>query len=243
MTIDTLLSFAFIASLLVISPGPNGLLIAKTVPSSGPTAGFANIAGFVVAFYLHGALSVFGISLILVNSAEAFFVLKLVGASYLFWIGIKSLKDALLIKSSESLQPGESPQLTKSLQLRKSPQLTKSLQRKKSLQPKKSLKDNQRTLRSAFLEGLLTNALNPKVSMFYMAAFPQFITQSEHAISASFTLVLIHSLINLIWFSIMVILFSKITTVATSLRFKRWIQGVTGAVFIGFGIKLALLER
>ncbi|CFX15406.1 conserved exported protein of unknown function [Candidatus Filomicrobium marinum] len=64
-------SFAVVAALLVMSPGPNGLLIAKTVPSSGRSAGFANVAGFVAAFYVHGALSILGISIILVRSAEA----------------------------------------------------------------------------------------------------------------------------------------------------------------------------
>ena len=71
MTYAEILTFAFVASLLVVSPGPNGVLIAKTVPTSGRAAGFANVAGFVGAFYLHGALSVLGISLLLVQSATA----------------------------------------------------------------------------------------------------------------------------------------------------------------------------
>ena len=65
------LTFAVVAFLLVISPGPNGVLIAKTVPTSGRSAGFANIAGFVAAFYVHGALSILGISILLVQSAVA----------------------------------------------------------------------------------------------------------------------------------------------------------------------------
>jgi len=79
----------------VISPGPNGVLIAKTVPTSGRVAGLANVAGFVTAFYLHGALSILGISLILVQSAMAFAVVKYLGAAYLFWIGAKALYTAI----------------------------------------------------------------------------------------------------------------------------------------------------
>src|SRR3546814_859259 len=88
------LGFAGVAALLVMSPGPNGVLIAKTVPTSGRAAGFANVAGFFAGFYLHGSLSIFGISLILLRSAEAFFVVKMLGAAYLCWIGIKALRDA-----------------------------------------------------------------------------------------------------------------------------------------------------
>jgi len=85
MGIMTLVTFVFMASLLVMSPGPNGVLIAKTVPTSGRQAGFANIWGFVAAFYIHGTLSIFGISVLLVHSAQAFFIVKLLGAGYLCW--------------------------------------------------------------------------------------------------------------------------------------------------------------
>ncbi|MEC9246474.1 MAG: LysE family translocator, partial [Pseudomonadota bacterium] len=65
MTLIELGTFTLVAALLVMSPGPNGVLIAKTVPTSGKAAGFANIAGFFAAFYVHGALSILGISIIL----------------------------------------------------------------------------------------------------------------------------------------------------------------------------------
>ena len=58
MDIVQILSFMLVAALLVISPGPNGLLLAKTVPISGKVAGLANIAGFIAAFFVHGSLSV-----------------------------------------------------------------------------------------------------------------------------------------------------------------------------------------
>ena len=73
MDINNIMTFVAVATLLVVSPGPNGFLIAKTVPLSGQKAGFANIWGFVAAFYVHGTLSIFGISMLLVQSAQAFF--------------------------------------------------------------------------------------------------------------------------------------------------------------------------
>ncbi len=209
MDFATLLSFTIIAALLVMSPGPNGVLIAKTVPTSGKSAGFANVAGFVAAFYVHGALSILGISIILVQSAQAFFVVKMLGAAYLCWIGLKALRDAWTgVPVAQSVAPAK----------------------------------RQRTLAKAFAEGFLTNALNPKVSMFYLAAFPQFISQTHGAVGASFTLVFVHSALNLIWFSAMVLLFARLTGAARNSTFQRWLKGVTGAVFIGFGAKLATLK-
>jgi threonine/homoserine/homoserine lactone efflux protein len=209
MDFATLLSFTFIASLIVMSPGPNGVLIAKTVPTSGKPAGFANVAGFVAAFYMHGALSILGISLLLVQSAQAFFVVKMLGAAYLYWIGFKALRDTWNGSSGDQ-----------------------------NIAPAKK----QRTLRKAFVEGFLTNALNPKVSMFYLAAFPQFISQAHGALGASFTLVFIHSMLNLVWFSAMVLLFSRLTAAARNSTFQRWLKEVTGIVFVGFGAKLATLK-
>lgn len=197
------------ASLLVMSPGPNGVLIAKTVPTSGQWAGFANVAGFVVAFYLHGTLAILGISIILVQSATAFFIVKLLGAAYLCWIGFKALVEVW--RGSEVAR---------------------------DINPARK----KRTLLKAFGEGFLTNALNPKVSMFYLAAFPQFMTTGASATQSAFLLVFIHSMINMVWFSAMVILFNRLAQAARGPKFQRWLKGVTGLVFVGFGLKLATLR-
>lgn len=191
-----------------MSPGPNGILIAKTVPISGKAAGYANIVGFVAAFYLHGSLSILGISLLLTQSAQAFFTVKILGAAYLCWIGIRALWSAF---------HGEENTISAG-------------------QPKKKL-----TLSKAFIEGFLTNVLNPKVSMFYLAAFPQFIPLTDPTGSA-FLLVFIHSMINLVWFSAIVLLFSRLVGAAKNSTFQRVLKTTTGIIFIGFGVKLASIQ-
>lgn len=208
MEFTQIVSFIVVASLLVISPGPNGILIAKTVPTSGRSAGFANIAGFVAAFYLHGSLSILGISLLLTQSAEAFLVVKMLGAAYLCWIGVKALWSACY--GIESADPID-------------------------------LKKTRSSLVKAFVEGFFTNAFNPKVSMFYLAAFPQFIP-STGAVDSAFLLVFIHSVINLVWFSSMVLLLSQLKGVTRNKTFQRILKTTTGLIFIGFGVKLASLR-
>lgn len=209
MSFETILSFAVVAGLLVMSPGPNGVLIAKTVPTSGRSVAVLNITGFVAAFFLHGTLSILGISVILVHSAEAFFVVKMVGAAYLVWIGLKALRDAI---TGKVLPPPVLPAR------------------------------RRRTFVRAFGEGFLTNALNPKVSMFYLAAFPQFIPAGDSAVAAAFLLVGTHALINVIWFGAMVMLLARVSKTAGNPSFQRWLKGITGLVFMGFGLKLASLR-
>jgi threonine/homoserine/homoserine lactone efflux protein len=96
-------------------------------------------------------------------------------------------------------------------------------------------------MRNAFFEGFLTNMLNPKVSMFYLAAFPQFMPIGG-GVSAAFVLVFLHALINLVWFSAMVIMLSNIKQFTKGPTFSRWLKSVTGVVFLGFGAKLAFLK-
>ncbi|MBR9866510.1 MAG: LysE family translocator [Oceanospirillales bacterium] len=211
MDLNNILTFIAVATLLVVSPGPNGFLIAKTVPLSGHRAGFANIAGFVGAFYVHGTLSIFGISILLVQSANAFFVFKMLGAAYLIWLGIKALRNALSQSSAETNVVVEHPK-------------------------------NPISLKNAFYEGFLTNTLNPKVSVFYLAAFPQFMPVDGSALSA-YSLVTAHSLVNVVWFSAMVFTLTKVKSATQHPKFKVWLNSITGVVFIGFGAKLALAKN
>lgn len=75
--------------------------------------------------------------------------------------------------------------------------------------------------------------------MFYLAAFPQFITLDETTALASFLLVVIHSIINAIWFGTMVLVMSRLVAIPQNVRFQRWLKGITGVVFLGFAAKLA----
>jgi len=209
LDLATLLTFATFTALLVMSPGPNGVLIARTVPTSGRPAGFANIAGFVAAFYVHGTLSILGISVLLLRSAELFTAVKLAGAAYLCWIGFKSLRDAW-----------------------------RGVVKPVAVKPAKRVRD----LRWAFGEGFLTNALNPKVSMFYLAAFPQFIHPGDGSVLDAYTLVTLHAAINIAWFSALVLLFAKVMGVMRGGAMQRILKTVTGLVFIGFGARLAMLR-
>ncbi len=94
----------------------------------------------------------------------------------------------------------------------------------------------------AYGEGFLTNALNPKVSIFYLAAFPQFLPPEMAVTANTFTLVIIHAAINVVWFAVMVALFARLAAATRSGRFQRFIKAATGAVFVGFGLKLATMR-
>ncbi|MFM2486438.1 LysE family translocator [Celerinatantimonas yamalensis] len=210
MEFHYLLTFIAVAALLVISPGPNGFLIAKTVSTSGRKAGFANVWGFVTAFYVHGTLSIFGISVFILHCAEAFTALKLLGAVYLIGLGVKAF--ICVAKTSEAV--ARPCGVSSSISL---------------------------SMRDAYMEGFLTNMLNPKVSMFYLAAFPQFLTVNDSPVNA-YMLVSAHATINFVWFSLMVLCLSSVKNVMDRPKTKKWLNMIAGTILMSFGVKLALLK-
>jgi len=111
MPLSDILAFALVAGLLTLTPGPNGLLVARTVPTSGKAAGFATVVGIAGAFYLHGALSILGLSVILLHSTTLFLIFKIAGAAYLCWIGAKALWTAWTMGTAPAApgRPGAPP--------------------------------------------------------------------------------------------------------------------------------------
>jgi len=206
LELSSILSFTVVAALLVMSPGPNGVLIAKTVSLSGRGAGVANVAGFVSAFYLHGLLSIFGISIILTQSAAAFSVVKLAGALYLCYLGLQVLRGGR--NNTGAARPT-------------------------------TTEHRRRKLSAAFAEGFITNALNPKVSLFYLAAFPQFISPASGGFLPALLLVVIHSALNAVWFSLMILFFGYFDRAGANGLFQRVMRCITGVALLGFGGALA----
>ncbi|MBC3422755.1 MULTISPECIES: LysE family translocator [unclassified Pseudomonas] len=114
------------------------------------------------------------------------------------------------------------------------------------LRPRQSLAPAEAEGRPAanwFLKGMMGNLLNPKVGIFYVSFLPQFIPQGQPLIAWTFGLVGIHVLLGLIW---AVGLISATQSFAGILRkgnLIKWMDRVTGMVFVLFAARLALSRR
>jgi threonine/homoserine/homoserine lactone efflux protein len=91
--------------------------------------------------------------------------------------------------------------------------------------------------------GFLTNLLNPKIGIFYVSFLPQFLPTGVAAAPFIFLLAVIHVLIGSCWSATLIAGTRPIAGILQRAPVVRWLDRLTGGVFLGFGVKLALEPR
>jgi threonine/homoserine/homoserine lactone efflux protein len=106
--IDTANLALFLAAALVIAvtPGPGIFYVAARTLAGGRGECFASTLGTGVGGLVHVAGGAIGVSALIMASAQGFTIVKFVGALYLVWLGIKTLREAGLPTTSEPLPTG-----------------------------------------------------------------------------------------------------------------------------------------
>ncbi|WP_447919325.1 LysE family translocator [Achromobacter aegrifaciens] len=94
-----------------------------------------------------------------------------------------------------------------------------------------------------FVRGCLTNALNPKIGIFYITFLPQFIPAGADVLRFSLLLAGIHAVLGILWFALLVAATRPLARWLSRPAVMRGLDRMTGAVFIAFGLKLALEKR
>lgn len=213
MATDQLLLFIAAGLLLNLTPGPDVLYIVSHGLKSGVRSGIVAAAGIATGCFVHIFAAALGVSALLAASVTAFIVLKWVGAAYLVWIGLRMLRSQA--PTAEVLTGGP------------------------------ALRGASEDLATVFRRGFATNALNPKVALFFLAFLPQFIGPAIENPSLAFLLLgLLFNInglaVNIGWAVAAAWLSARVAIVRNSLH---WLERAAGAMFLGFGLKLALADN
>jgi RhtB (resistance to homoserine/threonine) family protein len=108
-----------------------------------------------------------------------------------------------------------------------------------------SAKAAPRPLRQLFAQGFITNVLNPKVVLFFVSFFPQFVAaDSPHKVPAFLTLGLVFIMMSTVWNGFVAWIAGSVTQrFSGKPGIKAWLDRGVGGAFVGLGIKLATSHR
>ena len=244
MGIDNLYLFIAAGLLLNLTPDPDVLYIVANGLRGGARAGVAAALGITAGCFVHIAAAAIGVSALIAASATAFTVLKWLGAAYLVYVGMSMLwprKKHNAIKTEANYAISTRATGLNNPKNGPKPGLNGS-----------NGSNRMNGLKSVFIRGFWTNALNPKVALFFLAFLPQFIAPDAANKTLSFALLGLLFNLNALPINIGFGLgaawvskrlhgqFSQSRAMQSTIT---WLQRGAGTLFVYFGVKLALADN
>jgi threonine/homoserine/homoserine lactone efflux protein len=215
---DTSHLLMFIAAgwLLNLTPGPDVLFIVSSALRGGFRAGVVATLGISMGCFVHVLAAAIGVSALLAASTTAFTVLKWLGASYLLYVGLR----LVFSKPSNAIQ-SEAAHIDTTRDT------------------------SQLDLRGTCLKGFWTNALNPKVALFFLAFVPQFIAPGAPNKALAFGLLGVLFTVNALPVNLSYAALGAWAGQRLSLvrRGMRALERIAGVMFVGFAARLALTDN
>ena len=202
-TVHSIALFLAAGLALNLTPGPDMLYVAARGAGEGRPAGIVSALGIGVGTLVHIALIAAGLAAVLAAVPVAYLAIRLGGAAYLIYLGVRSL----LARPATATAP---------------------------LAPA--------SLGTIFRQGVITNVLNPKVALFFLAFLPQFVDASRgnpvlQIIALGLLFDTTGTLVNL---AVAV----GSSRAAEGLRGRGvWLQRLTGGIFVALGVRLAFAAR
>ncbi|MCX7272126.1 MAG: LysE family translocator [Burkholderiales bacterium] len=203
---------------LNITPGQDTVYIVGRSAAAGLPAGIAAALGVSAGCLFHVGAAVLGVSALLASSAALFDALKLAGAAYLAWIAIGMLRAAWRARREPVMAPAASPD--------------------------QSCAATPIGFWPVLRQGALTNLLNPKVALFFLAFLPPFVSPSAaHPALAMAVLGLTFCLTATLWGLFIAWSTARLTgRRGAPGRRGAWLQGAGGALLLWLALRLALTE-
>jgi threonine/homoserine/homoserine lactone efflux protein len=198
-------AFAGVVAVIVVLPGPDMALVLQNGLAHGRRAAVETAIGINAGLLVWAVAAALGIAALLHASAPAFTALKLAGAAYLVWLGVRALRAAWRGTGEELVARGRTA--------------------------------------SPFLQGLLSNVLNPKIALVFTTLIPQFVDRGGSAVAQTLLLAAVFIGMGLVWLTSYALLVAKVGTFLRRSVVRRVLNVVTGTVLTALGVRLAFERR
>jgi threonine/homoserine/homoserine lactone efflux protein len=212
-----LLPFLAVVVVLTVTPGPDMLLVVRNGLSSGVRGAWYTGLGCCLGISVHATAAVLGLSAILAASATAYATVKLAGAAYLAYLGVRMLISAIMA-GDEPLDaaPGDAPD--------EAPSRPVAVRR----------------AGTAFRQGLVTNLLNPKIALLFLTLLPQFVADGEPRLRTTATLAAVFLGLAVLWWRTFSLAIGPISRLLRGRRSRRTLDAIAGGALLAISARVAL---
>jgi threonine/homoserine/homoserine lactone efflux protein len=202
--VRSLPAFLAVALAVTLTPGPAFALLVQTAALHGRRAALANIAGNSIGVLVWGVLSALGISALIAANHLAYDALRVTGAGFLLWLGVRALRGR--IRGETTAEP--------------------------------TAPAPPRPLGRALRKGLLNSLANPKLAVFFVALFPQFLRPGTDVLPAALTMAAVIVAFDIVVYGAVAVLVDRFRR-ALRPGLMRRLEQTSGAVLVAFGLRLA----
>lgn len=222
MSLDRLLGFAGISLVLVLIPGPSVLFVLGRALAHGRRTALGSVVGNAIGAYLLAAAVSLGLGEVMATSAAVFTTVKLIGAVYLVFLGVKAWRHRSDLSTATAVPGPEQP-----------------------AHPEPAAPERARSDARTLWEGFVVGVTNPKTCIFFAAVLPQFVNRNAGGVHQQMLLLgLVFTVIALVCDSAWALTASAARTwFARSPRRMAAIGGTGGLAMIGLGVAVAVTGR
>jgi threonine/homoserine/homoserine lactone efflux protein len=236
-------AFLAVALAVTLTPGPALALLLQVSAVHGRRAALANIAGNSVGVLAWGVLAAVGVSALVAANQLAYDVLRISGAAFLLWLGVRALLAARAPKDrGEATDRARAAGATNAAAFdggRAAPgTVAPDGGRARSRHPTVRGPDAWRAGR----RGLVNSLANPKLAVFFVALFPQFLSPGAAVLPAALAMAAVIVAFDIVWYGSIALLVDRFREVLRP-RVMRRLERLSGAVLVAFGVRLATESR
>ncbi|MEU2117929.1 LysE family translocator [Streptomyces sp. NPDC016459] len=223
MSVD-LVGFLGVVLVAYVVPGPDFLVVVRSAaehPSKGRAAALGAQAGLCV----HMLAAAIGLSMVAARSPLVYDAIKLLGAAYLVYLGVRAVLAAR--RAARERAAGRTPQGEEPYAAEQA--------------PAGETQSGGARWRSGFVQGFFTNVLNPKAALFFLSILPQFVNDGGSTTRQIFFLGILDVLIGVVFWFVLVAVAAQLRALLARPKIRHRWDLTTGWLFIVIGIGVAVV--